>query len=75
MVTPEASQVGTRLDENHSPETNGRMPVCRKCGARTDTPSGHHHRPTERELARSDNWLVAEVRMSHIQQTRSLRAP
>jgi len=72
MVTPEASQVGNRLDEHHAPETNGRMPVCRRCGARCDAPGGHHHRPAERELTRSDNWLVTQVRMSHIESARNL---
>jgi hypothetical protein len=73
MITPEATQVGNRLDEHHTPETNGRMPVCRKCGARTDDSAGHHHRPAERELTRSDNWLVAQVRIGHIQHARTLR--
>jgi hypothetical protein len=33
VVSPEAQQLGSRLDEDHAPETNGRMSVCRRCGA------------------------------------------
>jgi hypothetical protein len=69
MTGAEASQVGTQLDEDHAPETNGRMSVCRRCGARTDGPVGLHHRPDERELPRSTAWLIAEAqrrRLDHI---------
>jgi len=64
MVSPEASLIGARLDEHHSPETNGRMAVCRRCGARTDSPLGRHHVPSESRLPRFDEWLDAQSRMS-----------
>jgi hypothetical protein len=35
MAVSEASRLGTRLDEDHIPETSGRMAVCRRCGFRT----------------------------------------
>jgi hypothetical protein len=73
MDTGGASQTGTHLDEHHVPETNGRMSVCRRCGAQTDGPGGLHHRPTERELARSNEWLIAQLRISHIDRARRMR--
>ena len=73
MVSPEASSVGARLDQHHPPETNGRMAVCRRCGAQTDDPSGRQHVPDERQVVRSRNWLDAQLRISHIEQARFLR--
>ena len=72
MVSQEASHVGVRLDEHHSPETNGRMAVCRRCGSQTDGPEGHQHIPDERQLARCNEWLNAQSRMRHIDRVRSL---
>jgi hypothetical protein len=65
MVSPEAQQLGLRLDEDHSPETNGRMAVCRRCGSFTDGPQGKHT-PRERQLARSIQWLDNESRISRL---------
>jgi hypothetical protein len=73
VVSPEATSVGTRLDEHHLPETNGRMSVCRRCGTQTDDPNGVHHVPDERQVARSSRWLDAELRVSHIERARHLR--
>jgi hypothetical protein len=72
MVSPEASTLGARLDENHSPETNGRMAVCRRCGAQTESPQGRQHVPNERRLARSEEWLDAQKRTRHIGDAREL---
>jgi len=58
-TTAEASQTGARLDEHHTPETNGWMAVCRRCGAQTDGPQGSHA-PHERQLARANAWLDAQ---------------
>jgi hypothetical protein len=60
MVSPEASLLGARLDEHHSPETNGRMAVCRRCGAQTEGPQGRQHVPNEQRLAHSEQWLDAQ---------------
>jgi hypothetical protein len=65
MASPEASQLGTRLDEHHLPETNGRMAVCRRCGAFTDGPEGKHA-PRERQLARISEWLDTQSRISRL---------
>jgi hypothetical protein len=65
MASPEQEQLGTRLDEHHRPETNGRMGICRRCGVVTDGPEGDHA-PRERELARTIQWLDTQARMSRI---------
>lgn len=70
MTSSEVSDVGSRLDEHHPPETNGRMAVCRRCGALTDTPKGDHHKPDERQLVRSSEWLDRQA--SAIRLERSL---
>jgi hypothetical protein len=58
VVSPEALQLASRLDEHHAPETNGRMSVCRRCGAQTDGPKGRHV-PNERQLERAHcNGLI-----------------
>jgi hypothetical protein len=74
VISPEASLVGARLDEHHLPETNGRMPVCRRCGSKTDDPNGHQHAPDERQVTRSNQWLDAQLRESRIEHARYLRA-
>jgi hypothetical protein len=73
MSTPEASDLATQLDEDHAPETNGRMAVCRRCGARTDGP-GLHHVLGERELRRSTSWLTAEVQRKRLKRIQELHA-
>ena len=65
MASPEARQLGTRLDEHHLPETNGRMAVCRRCGAFTDGPDGQHA-PRERQLAGITQWLETQARISRL---------
>ena len=72
MSTVEATQVASQLDEDHAPETNGRMSVCRRCGAHTDGPAGLHHTPDERELQRSASWLTAEVQRKRLERLRAL---
>ena len=71
MVSPEALQMGSRLDEHHAPETNRRMSVCRRCGARTDGPKGHHI-PDEPQPGRVLQWLDAQSLSSGIDRARSL---
>ena len=72
VVSPEVSQVGARLDEHHAPETNGRMAVCRRCGARTNGPNGRQHVPDERRLPRYNDWLDAQTRTSRIDRVEDL---
>ena len=69
------SHTGSQLDEDHSPETNGRMAVCRRCGSQTEGPDGGHHVPTERQMARIRGWLVAEATRMHVQRAREALDP
>jgi hypothetical protein len=73
MTSTEASHVATQLDEHHAPETNGRMAVCRRCGARTEDVAGLHHLPSESQLARSTQWLAAQSRLVDIERARRSR--
>jgi hypothetical protein len=49
------------------------MAVCRRCGSQTDGPDGGHHMPTDRQMTRIREWLVAESRKVHIQRAREAR--
>ena len=57
MTSSECLHVAAQLDEHHTPETNGRIPVCHTCGARTEGPSGGHHVLQEDRVNRSTEWL------------------
>jgi hypothetical protein len=70
MSSTECLHVATQLDEHHTPETNGRIPVCHKCGARTESPLGEHHVIAESRVVRSSEWLVAQSRLNDIAQIR-----
>jgi len=74
MSTAESSDVGVQLDEHHLPETNGRISVCRRCGARTDNRIGLHHAPHESQLQRSSEWLIAQLRRQEIEAANERRA-
>ncbi len=73
MVSTDAADVATRLDDHHVPETNGRMSVCRRCGTLTDCPQGLHHKPAERQLAHCSDWLDAQARLRRIDLARAQR--
>jgi hypothetical protein len=73
MTSSESLHLAAQLDDHHSPETNGRIPVCRRCGARTDSPTGEHHVLQEGKQKRSSDWLVAQSRLRDIAQTQYLR--
>jgi hypothetical protein len=70
VVASQVSLLGARLDEDHLPETNGRMAVCRRCGAQTDSPLGRQHVPHEKRLVRAQQWLDAQMRTRQIDRTR-----
>jgi len=61
MTTSEAVTLATRLDEDHFPETNGRMAICRRCGFRTNGETGDSHAPVEIQVARVSRWLDAQA--------------
>lgn len=73
MNSSDSSDVAAQLDEHHAPETNGRIPVCRRCGARTDGPTGLHHVLQEGRVTRSSEWLSAQARLRDIAQSKLLR--
>ena len=73
MTSPESLQVATQLDEHHAPETNGRIAVCRRCGARTDSPTGSHHVLQEGGVTRSSEWLSAQSRLLDIERSKLMR--
>jgi hypothetical protein len=73
MTSSECLHVAAQLDEHHLPETNGRIPVCRRCGARTDGPTGLHHVLQEERVIRSSEWLVAQSRLRAIAHTQMQR--
>jgi hypothetical protein len=68
-----AVHTGGQLDENHPPETNGRMSVCRRCGSQTDGPAGTHHLPSDRQVGRVRDWLVAELTRMDIKRSLDAR--
>jgi hypothetical protein len=72
MISTEAAYIGSRLDEHHLPETNGRMAVCRRCGAHTDSPEGGKHEPDERQLARANDWLERQTHARRIEQSMAM---
>jgi hypothetical protein len=72
MTSPDAAQVGGQLDEHHSPETNGRMAVCRRCGAKTTGPVGSQHAPDQQRLDRSSEWLANQSQLRRIDRARGL---
>jgi hypothetical protein len=74
MISAESSQVGAQLDAHHAPETNGRMSVCRRCGALTDSPAGLQHKPHMSQTDRSSLWLTAQSRLRQIDRARELRS-
>jgi len=73
MNEARTSEIAKQLDEHHAPETNGRMAVCRRCGSRTDSPSGSHHAPAEHQLDRSADWLTGQARLTHLDDVRKAR--
>jgi hypothetical protein len=71
VVPSEVTSVGALLDADHTPETNGRMAVCRRCGAKTDGPDGRHHVPDESRVARANEWLDAQHHRNHVERARA----
>jgi hypothetical protein len=61
VTAAEAVALATRLDEDHFPETNGRMAVCRRCGFRTTGETSDRHAPVEIQITRASRWLDAQA--------------
>ena len=73
MTSNQCLDVAAQLDDHHVPATNGRIPVCHTCGARTDGPAGEHHVLQEGRVNRSTEWLVAQTRMQDIARSQAHR--
>jgi hypothetical protein len=73
MPPQNAVQTGGRLDQDHPPETNGRMAICRRCGSRTDDAAGSHHVPADGQITRIQDWLAAESKRSDIKRALEAR--
>jgi hypothetical protein len=73
MTSSECLDVAAQLDEHHAPDTNGRIPVCHTCGARTDSPLGEHHVLEEARVNRSTEWLDAQTRIRAIAHSQTQR--
>lgn len=73
MTSLGSPDVAAQLDQHHLPETNGRIPVCRRCGARTDSPTGSHHVLSEGRASRWSDWLTAQSRLLDIEHSKLLR--
>jgi hypothetical protein len=71
MAQADDAELGLRLDKDHLPETNGRMAVCRRCGATTDGPLGQRHLPSGRQVARASRWLDEQALVSRVAQARA----
>jgi hypothetical protein len=68
MTSSNIFELGELLDQDHLPETNGRMAICRRCGSTTDGLAGFHHTPREIEVARCSRWLDRQARLTHLEQ-------
>ena len=71
VASSDLPRLGDRLDKDHLPETNGRMAICRRCGATTDSPRGHHHVPRDSQLARVGRWLDQQAHLTRIERARA----
>lgn len=69
-MVDELSELNERLDQDHSPETNGRMAVCRRCGFRAVSQAGEHHVLLEGQAARAKAWLGGQATANRLTKAR-----
>jgi hypothetical protein len=72
MAPSDASLLSIQLDEHHTPETNGRMAVCRRCGFRTSSESNSRHAADQTHQAEAGRWLENQALVSRIAKSRGL---
>ncbi len=72
MAASEESSMGTQLDQDHLPETNGRMAVCRRCGFRTAGVTSDRHAPIGAQEAKATQWLDGQAHARRV--TKAKRA-
>ena len=70
LVVDELVQLSERLDEDHLPETNGRMAICRRCGFRATSEAGEHHVLVEGQAARAQGWLGGQATANRLTKAR-----
>jgi hypothetical protein len=70
LVVDELVQLSERLDEDHLPETNGRMAICRRCGFRATSEAGEHHVLVEGQDARAQGWLGGQATANRLTKAR-----
>jgi hypothetical protein len=63
---------GTRLDDHHAPETNGRMAICRRCGCLTESAVGRTHAPDPHQLVMCGQWLDGQERANRVGRAREV---
>ncbi|HEX3795338.1 MAG TPA: hypothetical protein VG226_07645 [Acidimicrobiales bacterium] len=71
MAPSNASQVSIQLDEDHAPETNGRMPICRRCGFRTEE-NRSRHAATDEHQAKAGRWLDSQALAGRVAKARGV---
>ena len=71
-ASPVVSPVGSKLDEDHVPETNGRMAVCRRCGFRTDGKTGQRTLPMDGQDAKATRWLDGQAKANRVAKARGM---
>lgn len=71
MAPSDPSHVSIRLDQDHAPETNGRMPVCRRCGFRTEE-NTTRHAATDEHQAKADRWLDSQALANRVAKARGV---
>jgi hypothetical protein len=64
------SPLSTRLDDDHFPETNGRMAVCRRCGFKTTGGPDERHASLGIQQARATRWLDNQAHVRRIADAR-----
>jgi hypothetical protein len=69
-MVDELTKLAKRLDEDHLPETNGRMAICRRCGFRAVSQAGEHHVLIEGQTPRAEVWLGGRATANRLTKAR-----
>jgi hypothetical protein len=70
LMVDELKQLSERLDQDHAPETNGRMAVCRRCGFRAESKTGEHHVLVDGQQTRVQSWLGGRATANRLTKAR-----
>jgi hypothetical protein len=66
-ASPDPSLLSSRLDHHHHPETNGRTPICRRCGFSTSGTLGNEqHAGAAERPVRAQRWLDQQALLSQV---------